>query len=215
MPNQLLNLLRNPAPWIVFDSDRLPIPAQAPGLWPEPVGSKISQALALESAAAPFRRGPARDQFAVGRSLGIRADKSTRHRSRRRRARALATRPADRVFSAGLAARTKKPGGLIWLPVDWALLCSAPNFRVSSFPVSNPPAAIPPLLILPVPFSPVPQALDRRKVSLGAMVSPLRKRLDLEMTLIKMMLKKIRTADSTLEPVVWYRFRLWRNASPL
>src|SRR5216684_646244 len=103
---------------MVFDSDLLAIPALAPRLWPEPVEPKISRDLAPESAAAPFRRGPARDQFAVGRSLGIRADTSTRHRSRRRRARALATRPADRVFSAGLAARTKEPGRLIWLPVD-------------------------------------------------------------------------------------------------
>src|ERR1019366_1190143 len=103
---------------IVSDSDRWAIPAQAPRLWPEPIEPKVSRDLARESAAAPFRRGPARDQSAVGRWLGIRADTSTRHRSRRRRARALATRPADRVFSAGLAGRTKRPGRQIWLPVD-------------------------------------------------------------------------------------------------
>ena len=55
-----------------------------------------------------------------------------RHRSRRRRARASATRPEDRVFSAGLAGRTKKPGRLLWLPVDSAPLCSVTRrFRVS------------------------------------------------------------------------------------
>ena len=193
-------------------------------MWPEPVDSKISQALALESAAAPFRRGPERDQFAVGRSLGIRADTSTGHRSRRRRARALATRPAGRVFSARLAprtlaARTKKPGHLIWMPLDSVPLCSAPSFRVSSFPVSNLPVSIPPLPILPVPFSPIPQALDRRKVSLGARASPLPKQLDLgmiltEMALTKTVRKMIQAAASTLEQEAWHRFRRWRNASP-
>src|SRR4029077_4998713 len=61
-PNQLLNLLPNPAPLIVFDSDRLAVPALAPRLWPEPVEPKISWDLAPESAAAPFRRRPAHDQ---------------------------------------------------------------------------------------------------------------------------------------------------------
>src|ERR1700674_173926 len=136
-PNLMLNLLWNPAPWIVFDSDRLAIPALAPRLWPEPDESKVSRDVAPESAAAPFQRGPARDQFAVGRSLGMRAGTSTRHRSRLRRARALATRPADRGFSPGLGARMKKPGRRIWLLVGSVLFCPVPNFRVSSFPVSN------------------------------------------------------------------------------
>jgi len=209
LPNLLLNSLRNPAPLIVFDSDLLAIPAQAPRLWPEPVELKVSRDLAPESAAAPFRRGPARDQFSVGQGLGIRAGTSTRRRNLRRRARALAKRPAGRVFSAGLAGRTEKPGRLIWLPVEAAPLCSVSNFRVSSFPAA----------ILPVPFSPVPQAPDRRKVLVGARASTLPKQLDLEMTLTKMiptkrMRKVIQTADSTLEQGVWHGFRLWRNASP-
>src|SRR5437660_5989541 len=179
LANPSRNLLPNPPPLIVFDSDRLAIPGQAPR-WPEPIESKVLRGLALESAAAPSQRGPARDQFAVGRSLGIRADTSTRHRSRRRPARALATPPAGRVFSAGLAARTpagrtKEPGRLTWLPVDSAPLCSPPSFRSSSFSVSNFPAAILPVPILPVPFSPVPQARDRRMVSMGARASTLPK----------------------------------------
>jgi len=107
LPNLLLNSLRNPAPLIVFDSELLVIPAQAPRLRPEPVELKVSRDLAPESAAAPFRRGPARDQFSVGQGLGIRAGTSTLHKSCRRRARALAKRQAGRVFSAGLAGRTK------------------------------------------------------------------------------------------------------------
>src|SRR5437660_2490902 len=223
LANPSRNLLPNPPPLIVFDSDRLAIPGQAPR-WPEPIESKVLRGLALESAAAPSQRGPARDQFGVGRSLGIRADTSTRHRSRRWRARALATPPAGRVFSAGLVARTlalrtKQPGRLIWPPVDSALLCPVPSFRVSNFPVSNFPAAILPVPILPVPFSPVQQALDRRKASMGARASTLPKQFDLGMTLIKMplikmMRKMIWTADSTLEKLVWHRFRLWQNAFP-
>ena len=201
----LLNLLRNLGPLTVSDSERLAIPAQAPRLWPEPAALKASWDLAPESAAAPYRRGPARDQSAVGRWLGIRADTSTRHRSRRRRARALATRPVDCVFSAGLDGRMKGPGREIRLPVDPALLCS-----VSSFPV-----VLPPVPILPVPFSPVPQVPDRRKVLLGAQVSNLPKQLEPKMTLTNltmMMLKKMRTADSTLENLAWHRFRPLRNA---
>src|SRR5260370_28539605 len=171
LPNLLLNSLRNPAPWIVFDSDVLAIPAQAPRLWPEPVELKVSRDLAPKSAAAPFRRGPARDQFEVGRGPGIQADRSTRRRNRRRRARALAKRPAGRVFSAGLAGRTEKPGRLLWLPVAAAPLCPVSNSRGSSFPAA----------ILPVPFSPVPQAPDRRKVFVGARASTLPKQPDLEM----------------------------------
>ena len=215
----MLNLLRNPGPLIVFDSGRLAIPAQAPRLWLEPVESKASGDSAPEWGVAPFQRGPARDQFAVGRDPGIPADTSTGHRSHHRRSRASATRPAHRGFSPGLAASTlasmtKKPGRRISLPVDSAPLCSVPSFRVSSFPVSNLPVAIPPFPILQVLFSPVPQALDRQKASLGARILPLPKQLDLEMTLIKMTLKKIRTEDLTLEELVWYRFRRWPNASP-
>lgn len=223
--NQSLNLLRNPAPLIAFDldSDRLAIPAQAQWLWPEPAEPKISWDSAPEWRVTPFQRAPARDQFAVGRGLGIRADMSTGHRSRRRRARALALRPAHRVFSAGLAARTT-PARWIWRPVDSRPLCPASNlqvssFRVSSAPISNLPVAILQLPILPVPFSPIQQALDRRKVSVGARVSTLPGLLDPgmtlpKMTLIKVMLKTIRTPDSTLVELVWHRFRPWRNASP-
>src|SRR4029077_11088748 len=179
----------------------------------EPVEPKISWDLVPEWGVAPFQRGPPRDQFAVGRGLGIRADMSTGHKNRRRRARALAPRPAHRAFSSRLAVR-KTPARWIWLLVDSAPLCPAPNLQVSSFrvsgsPISNLPLAILQLPILPVPFSPIQQALDRRKVSLDTRVATLPKQLDLEMTqpkmtlikmtLIKVMLKTIRTADSTLE----------------
>ena len=199
----LLNRLRNLGPLIVSYPNWLAIPTQAPRLWPEPAESKASRDLAPEPAAgaavgAPFRRGPTRDQSAVGRWPGIRADTSTRHRSHRRRARALAPRPEDRVFSVDVDGRTKRPGHQIRLPVDPLLLCPVPNFLVPS---------------LPVPLSPVPQAPDRRKVLAGARVSNLPKQLDPGIILTKLVLKKMRTADSTLEELVWHRFRLRRNSS--
>ena len=163
--------------------------AQAPQLWPEPVELNALWGLVPEPAAAPFRRGPAGDQSAVGRGLGIPADTSIRHRSRRRRARASGTRPAC-VFCAGFGGGTKRPVPQLWLQLEPALLCSVPSFSV----------AIP-----PVPFLPVPPALDRRKVLAGARLSnfpkPREPKLTLtkKMTPTKMMLKRTRAADSTLE----------------
>lgn len=180
----------------------LATPAPVPGLWPERLEPKLSQDLALESVAAPCQRGPARDQSAVGRWPGIRADTSRRHRSRRWQARAPAKRPAGRVFFAGLAGRTtrrrKRPGRQIRRPVDLALVCPVLNFSVP---------------ILPVPLSPVPQEQGRRKVLLGARVSDLPKQLEPKTTPTKRMPRKDQTADSTWEQPVWHRFRLKRNAS--
>ena len=179
--------MRNLALSIVSDSERLAIALQAPRLRPEPAALKASPDLPPEPAAVPSRQGPARDRSVVGRSLGIRADTSTRHRSRRRRARTLTTRPTTRAGAsgaAGSAGRTKRPGRQIRLPVDPALLRPIP-----SFPVSN----------SSVPILPVPHAQDRRKVLPAAPVSNLPKRLEPKMSLTKAMPKKMRTADSTLE----------------
>ena len=166
--------------------------------WPETDESKASRDLALKPAAVPLRRAPARGQSAVGRGLGIRADTSTRHRSQRRRARALAMRPEGRVFFSGLAGKTKRRGQKIPLPIDRALF----------FPVPSVPVAI-----LPVPPSPVPQAPDRRKVLWSARVSDLSKQFGPKMTLTKKVLVKMRTSDSTLALWVSHRFRLRRTAS--
>src|SRR5208282_4872490 len=157
--------------------------AQLPCLESLPAGR------AQAPAATPFRRGPACVLSAVGRWLGIPADTSTRHSSRRRRARASATRPAS-AFCAGLAGGTKRPGRQIWLQLEPALLCSVLSFSVA---------------MTPVPFLPVPPAPDRRKVLAGARLSnfpkPREPKLTLtkKMTLTKMVLKRTRAADSTLE----------------
>src|SRR5580658_211637 len=164
-------------PLVLPYSDRLAMP----GFWLQPLDSMASRELAWKLPAAPSRPGRACDQSAVGRWLGNRADRSMRHKSRHRRALALATRPAERESSACLDGGTKTADHLLYLSLVPAQLGLALSFvyEILLYEIllsAIPPAVISSAPILPVRFFPARPAPDRRRVSAGARVAALPRR---------------------------------------